>query len=190
MEEANITEENVNCKICTGCKKELSVTNFYIRKDSKKYVPKCKKCYIKKATEYAYENYKKVLEYHKKWRSENRDKDSSYKQKWLKNNKELRKQIVSIWKKENKKAVTADSNKRRALKLKATPKWADLEAIKQFYLNCPEGYEVDHIIPLKGKTVCGFHILENLQYLIASENSKKLNKFDGTLENKSWKQSL
>ncbi len=49
--------------------------------------------------------------------------------------------------------------------------------IKRFYENCPKGYEVDHIIPLQGKTVSGFHILENLQYLTKEENCKKGNRY-------------
>lgn len=77
--------------------------------------------------------------------------------------------------------------KRRASKFNATPSWADLEAIKNFYNNCPKGYEVDHIIPLKHDKVCGLHVLENLQYLTKSENSSKCNKFDGTIENESWR---
>ena len=67
--------------------------------------------------------------------------------------------------------------RRNASKLQRTPKWADLNAIKQFYLNCPKGYEVDHIIPLQGVNVSGFHVLSNLQYLTKSENSRKRNKY-------------
>lgn len=45
----------------------------------------------------------------------------------------------------------------------------EIEAIKQFYKDCPEGYEVDHIIPIaKG----GLHILSNLRYLTKSENRR------------------
>jgi len=63
----------------------------------------------------------------------------------------------------------------RARKLKAIPLWADLAKIKKFYDNCPIGYHVDHIYPLAGKTVCGLHTLENLQYLPAQENLQKGN---------------
>lgn len=58
----------------------------------------------------------------------------------------------------------------------ATPKWADLKAIKEFYRACPVGYHVDHIVPLKGKDISGLHVLENLQYLLAKDNLKKSNK--------------
>jgi hypothetical protein len=61
--------------------------------------------------------------------------------------------------------------------LQRLPTWADKSAIKDFYLNCPEGYHVDHVIPLQGKIVSGLHVLENLQYLPAKENMSKGNKF-------------
>jgi len=60
-----------------------------------------------------------------------------------------------------------------AKKKNQTPIDANIPAIKEFYLNCPIGYEVDHIHPLsKG----GLHTLENLQYLTIHENRKKSNK--------------
>jgi hypothetical protein len=65
-------------------------------------------------------------------------------------------------------------------KLKPTkrqPSWADKEKLQEFYANCPEGYHVDHIIPLRGKLVSGLHVPENLQYLPALENIKKGNKY-------------
>jgi hypothetical protein len=65
---------------------------------------------------------------------------------------------------------------RRAKLKKATPSWANLDKIKEIYLNCPKGYHVDHIIPLNGVNVSGLHIENNLQYLLAADNLKKSNK--------------
>jgi hypothetical protein len=79
---------------------------------------------------------------------------------------------------ENKYLFNARNAKRRAIKLKATPNWADLVAIKEIYRTCPEGYHVDHIVPLQGKLVCGLHCEFNLQYLSATENRCKANKFE------------
>ena len=59
---------------------------------------------------------------------------------------------------------------------KKTPKWADKNKIERFYLGCPEGYEVDHIVPCRGENVTGLHVLENLQYLPISANKHKSNK--------------
>lgn len=77
---------------------------------------------------------------------------------WRRNNPNHRNALTTL----HKKAV-----KQR------TPKWADVKAIKEFYKNRPLGYHVDHIYPLRGDTMSGLHVLENLQYLPAKENLRK-----------------
>lgn len=84
----------------------------------------------------------------------------------------------NAWRTKNPKAATHYAAKHRASKRQRTPSWADIKAIKEFYAKCPEGYHVDHIIPLVGKTVSGLHVLNNLQYLPASENQKKFNRLE------------
>ena len=70
---------------------------------------------------------------------------------------------------------------RKKIIIERTPKWANLEKINQIYKNCPEGYHVDHIIPLRGKLVNGLHVENNLQYLLAKDNIKKSNKYYASL---------
>jgi hypothetical protein len=53
---------------------------------------------------------------------------------------------------------------------------ANPEKIRQIYKNCPEGYEVDHIIPL---SLGGWHHEDNLQCLTILENRTKGNRYIG-----------
>lgn len=62
----------------------------------------------------------------------------------------------------------------------ATPIWADLDAIKEFYIEAQRltketgiPHEVDHIIPIKGKVVSGLHVPANLQILTEKQNQTK-----------------
>jgi hypothetical protein len=86
------------------------------------------------------------------------------------NNKEKVTRASKKHKKENPKLYAYYAAKRRAMLLEQTPPWADMDKIKEIYMTCPEGYEVDHIHPLiKG----GLHVDYNLQHLPAIENRVK-----------------
>ena len=66
---------------------------------------------------------------------------------------------------------------RNGMLQQATPKWADREAILKVYERAAEqGMQVDHIVPLKSKFVCGLHVAENLQLLSRVDNLKKGNR--------------
>lgn len=72
--------------------------------------------------------------------------------------------------------VRATSAEHRARRIKRVPQWSEKEKIQEFYANCPEGHEVDHIYPLQGERVSGLHVLRNLQYLTRSANRSKRNR--------------
>ena len=128
--------------------KGVKLKNYILNILNKKYCTKC--CCTKELSEF----------------SKNKSKADSY-NSWCK----------SCTYSAQLPTASYNTAKRKAAKLKATPPWADLEKIKEFYNNCPEGYHVDHIIPLQGERVRGLHILHNLQYLPAKENLSKGNKF-------------
>lgn len=113
---------------------------------------------------YREDNWERLKEMQYQWRDENRDK-------WL----EIKRNSSKGHYRRNKPLYRARDAKRRALELKATLKGFD-EELKDIYKKCPEGYEVDHIIPLQGRGVCGLHVPWNLQYLPVSENRSKGNK--------------
>lgn len=90
------------------------------------------------------------------------------------------------WKTNNREAHLRQKRKhnqasflKRAL---ATPKWIDMQEILRVYDEAcrrrayGEDVEVDHIIPISGKLVCGLHVPWNLQIITAAENAEKWNK--------------
>lgn len=80
------------------------------------------------------------------------------------------------WKKDNWDTYKVYLYARKQRVRQATPKWTDIHEIERIYRECPEGYHVDHIIPINGKDVSGLHVPWNLQYLLAVDNLKKSNK--------------
>ena len=59
-----------------------------------------------------------------------------------------------------------------------TPTWANREAIDAIYAEAQRtNMTVDHIVPLRGKTVSGLHVEYNMQLLTHDQNARKGNRF-------------
>jgi hypothetical protein len=101
-------------------------------------------------------------------------------------NPEKVKASAAIWRQNNKHKKAALEMRRQASKIQATPKWLsvdDLKWIDSYYEEASNfkkmfgvDIAVDHIVPLRGKEVCGLHVPWNLCIRTQSDNSKKGNK--------------
>jgi len=100
--------------------------------------------------------------------------------KWAQAHPEKDKAWRTAWRAANPAVITAHRAIRKDRVQQATPKWVDRRALRLFYQQRPVGHHVDHIIPLRGRTVegypvCGLHVPWNLQYLPELENVRKHN---------------
>jgi len=100
---------------------------------------------------------------------------------WGVKNKSKVLQSQQNYRKNNLGKMASNEAKHRARRYFATPKWLDefeeLWLVELYDLANKRGLEVDHIIPLQGKVVCGLHVPWNLQLLSKTENCKKSNRF-------------
>jgi hypothetical protein len=135
------------------------------------------KVYQKKyQKEFYLKNKENIKERDRLYRLSNKDKIKEISRLYRLNNKDKIKKTKRLSSLKNPSLIKYHCAKRRAMKLRATPKFANLDKIKEIYKNCPKGYHVDHIVPLNNKNVCGLHVEWNLQYLTPSANISKSNK--------------
>ena len=180
--------EVVESKVCSKCQQTLGVSMF--TKDSQKkdgLRSSCRTCNLSLRPS--------QLKASRKWKQKNKEHIREYKLNYYnKYNKSPRlpkdptapKRAKMAWKKRNPIKVYADRAARRAKQLQATPLWATEEAIRPYYIlarflseKTGVKWHVDHIVPLRGKTVSGLHVENNLTFLPAAFNIAKSNKFDG-----------
>lgn len=138
----------------------------------------CKLCRKIQQTEWRQFQQERLNQKQRDWKKQNPELAKEINKSWVQRNPDLDKQIRQNWINQNRDLVRASCNARRKKVKQHTPAWADIKKITEIYLNCPEGYHVDHIIPLRGKNVSGLHVETNLQYLPATDNIKKGNKFE------------
>lgn len=156
-------------KICSICKVSQDKSCFH---KNKSYTPgldaRCKLC--KKKT--YLETSSAVKERTRLWKENNVDKKRLANKNWAKVNR----QYYAAW-----------ASERRASKLSATVSWDkefsefvleeafSLAKLRFTMFNFK--WHVDHIVPLRGKTICGLHVWNNLQVIPAITNMKKGNRW-------------
>jgi hypothetical protein len=99
-----------------------------------------------------------------------------YKKEQRQRSFEQRKAYTKKYNAQNRGMVKHCAGLQRARKHGSIPVWADLKLIKDMYDEADHfGLQIDHIIPLNGKNVCGLHWEGNLQALTAEDNYVKGN---------------
>jgi hypothetical protein len=151
----------------------------YAEKNKKKWV-EYRKRENKKRRER--EDKEPVRAYFREYRKKNPERTQRLRQKYNTSHAEELRQRSRIRKTKTGRAM--DNARRRAAMLNRIPAWVDWGAIRAIYAECKRlnreagiiKYHVDHIFPLKGKTVSGLHVHNNLQIIPAIDNLRKNNK--------------
>jgi hypothetical protein len=175
-------------KVCSSCEEKKPLEDFH--KDSRGKEGRrasCKECDLSKKKQ----KYSLDTDYKEKVRKYQRDRSEHYRdlnKVWYKENREyvrekVRHRYHTIA--ETRASIKANSAQYRRSKISAQPSWlsdADKQRIKDIYLLAEDlqlvsgqKYQVDHIIPLRGKKVCGLHVPWNLQVLPEDINLSKGN---------------
>lgn len=171
-------------KVCTQCKQSLAKLDFHKSSRVKDgFYSKCKFCVAANRKEYYEKNTDRCKEYVRKSVEASREKTNKRKLDYYYFNKDYLKLKAKMWRDANPHVVSAVCNKRRLSKKNAIPSWANLEEIKLIYKKALElseitgiKHSVDHIVPIQGETVCGFHVEYNLRVIPLIENISKGNK--------------
>jgi len=159
-------------KTCKKCGQTKAIKeHFYTKYSSEDGVePSCKTCQSAVKKKYWGQNKERHRELTEKWYVENKERHLAASKK--------------IYGK-NKKRKLLDYYRREERTKRATPIWADRNELLKFHkeaealtIKLGEPYEVDHIIPLHHKLVCGLNVPANLQVITRTENRKKAAKWN------------
>jgi hypothetical protein len=159
----------------------------------------CMACARERRIAYVKRNPEQTLAAGRAWYSANKEKADATRSAWREfhhekwkadirryqaENADHLRERAAEWRRRNPDMRAATSSRRRALKISATPAWAN-----DFYINeayhlakiraqvCGGTWHVDHIVPLNSPLVCGLHCEANLQVIPGRINLSKANRY-------------
>jgi len=173
----HISERIVSTRACVECS---SQRKHLWSKENPEKVAKQKRNWIAR-------NLEKVKYSKSESQKRNRESANARNRKYAASHKEILREKTAEWGRNNHDKRNATAAKYRASKLQATPVWIDFDQVSRVYELAQEyrvkgiDAEVDHIIPLQGKNVCGLHVQGNFQIINMIHNRAKANQITGAL---------
>ena len=188
---------------CNRCLVTKPVTEFIVRRETGNRRKDCKTCCNKRTAAYVEthrekvlaqkrghyrKNSERIIRQAKEYRDNNRDKVYSEKYyarkvKYRDENRGACNARIKNWKVRNPGKVASYGRARFAQKRNAVPRWANQKVIERIYAESDRvtketgiRHHVDHIVPLKSKTVCGLHCEQNMRVIPAVSNLSKNNR--------------
>jgi len=173
-------------KTCTACKNTKPLDAFYAQAKGKYGVTSvCKPCSNERGKAWAKANPERHAKKAAAWRAANPMRSKALRESWRARNANRERERLRAWAQKNKARCAEKVATRRAAKLRATPAWADMKLIANFYRWAKEFQaatglkaNVDHVVPLVSDVVCGLHCPANLCILTESANKSKGNAWD------------
>lgn len=169
------------CKSCSKTINEVRREGGYFRDYRTKNADKI----AEYRADYRERNDSAIRESSRLYREFNAEKVAESRKKYAKENREKVLESSRAYQKANRHKYAAWASKRRMISRQAEPSWLScdhkkqigliwgLSELKTFVSGHP--YEVDHIVPLQSKEVCGLHVPWNLQVVPRSDNRRKRN---------------
>ena len=186
---------DADSKCCTRCGKTKPLDNFPLCRGKPR--ARCKPCHSSDAQGWADRNRDAYLKRLKDWKHVNKQprhygpplppeirhqRKLAANRRYERNNPEKVKASKEKWANKNKHVGMEIVRRRQCAQRNATPAWADRQAMQAIYAESKRieietgvPQDVDHIVPIQGKTVCGLHCGANLRVIPRHDNRTKHN---------------
>lgn len=173
-------------RVCTRCQEPKNLAEFNADcRGPGGLNTGCRPCIARYKAEWRTANREKANSYGRKYTERNPERVRASKLVYFEANKEKALAAARKWQAENTHARNAATARRYVRKKQATPPWACRYIIEWYYFDAlwmteqtGVAHQVDHVVPLRGKTVCGLHCEDNLQVIPAAANHRKHAKFE------------
>lgn len=182
-------------KTCNKCQCEKDTSAFYANKRMKDGLNTfCIECHkadnvarkLLRRSDDAFKQEERA--YKAKYRQRTTEKRALYMKEWRSKNAEYTYQYAKQYRQDNKAFINFLSQNRKLAMMQRTPLWLGVEEmwmIEEAYQLAALrtklfgfAWHVDHVIPLRGKTVSGLHTPQNLSVIPGTANMQKTNKFE------------